>query len=395
MKKKEEKLLRSGKGLYSGRVSFTGWGGFQEKLLTELLEQEIPLRGVRMNGGIISGDMSPLDYYRASEIARKNGVRLKAGRRRGIYFTLSRYSRRIGLYVGLLVFMAILTFHQSRIESIVVEGAPEGEILPILAKYGITEGADKAGLFTDLAEYDIKMNVENVAWADVSLVGNRIFAHVEYGTEVPEMEDNSKPRNLIASRAAVVVGQTVRKGASVLLTGSGVQKGGLLVSGTVFDGGEHILFVRADAEVIGEFHETREFFVPYSETLHIPDGEQTTFTSLVLREDVYPLYFGKAYVEDAVYSEETQLVFFGGKEMPFKLKKGTFTAYRNVDVTRSAEECTNELRKQRQDYEENFFSDYEITACEEKYFPEEEGIRLAAEYTLRGNIAVPQEIELG
>lgn len=392
--RKKDITARSGKGLYLGRVSFTGFGGFQENMLSDFIAKDIQIRGVRTSGGVITGELSPVDYYAASEIARRHGVRLRAGKRRGLYFLLSRYSRRIGLYVGFLVFIAILSFHQTRVESIVVEGAPEGVILPILAKYGITEGADKQGLFTDLAEYDIKINVENVAWADVSLVGNRIFAHVEYGTEKPEIEDNTKPRNLIASRAAVITEQTVRKGKSVLLTGSGVQKGGLLVSGTVFDGAEHILFVRADAEVIGEFHETQEFFVPYSEMLHIADGEKTTFTSVILRDDVYPLYFGKAYVDNAVYSEETELVFWGGKEMPFKLRRGTFTAYRDVDVTRSPEDCTAILKKQRGDYEQNFYADYEIVSCEEKYYPEEGGIRLVAEYTLRGNIAKPQEIEM-
>ena len=391
---KRVKAQNSGRGLYLGRVSFTGWGGFQEKMLSEFIEQDIPMRGVRFSGGVITGELSPLDYLRVSNIARKNGVRLKAGKRRGLYFTLARYSRRIGLYVGLLVFGAILTFHQSRVESIVVEGAPAGVVLPILERHGIKEGVSKDGLPTDLAEYDLKLSLEDIVWADVSLVGNRVFAHVEFGTAVPEMEDNTKPRNLIASRAATVVSQTVRKGAAVLTTGSGVQKGGLLVSGTVCDGGEHVLFVRSDAEIIGEFYETREFFVPYSETLHIPDGEQTVFTSVVFRDDVYPLYFGRAFVENAVYSEETQLVFLGGKELPFKLRKGTFTEYRDVDVTRSAEDCTRELVKQRQDYEENFFSEYEIANCTEKYFPEETGIRLIAEYTLHGNIAVPQEIEL-
>ncbi|MGN1119023.1 MAG: sporulation protein YqfD [Oscillospiraceae bacterium] len=392
--KKKDKISSSGRGLYFGRLTFTGWGGFQEKLLSDLIEQDIPLRGVRLEGGIISGEISPLDYYRASKAARKRGVRLKAGKRRGLYFLLSRYSRRFGLYVGLLVFMGLLTFHQSRVESIVVEGAPEGVVLPILAKYGITEGADKENLQTDLAEYDLKLSVENIAWADVSLVGNRVYAHIEYGTEVPEMEDNSKPRNLIASRAAVIVGQTVRKGSSVLLTGSGTNKGGLLVSGTVPDGGGNVLFVRSDAEIIGEFHETKEFFVPFNETLHIADGEKTVFKSIILRDDVYPLYFGKAFVEDAVYSEETNLVFWGGVEMPFKIRTGTFTAYREEEITRSPSDCTAELAKQRAAYEENFYGDYEITACEEKYYPEEDGVRLVAEYTLRGNIAVPQEIEM-
>ena len=41
-----------------------------------------------------------MDYYTVAETARKNGVKLRAGKRRGLYFTLMRYQRRVGLYVG-------------------------------------------------------------------------------------------------------------------------------------------------------------------------------------------------------------------------------------------------------------------------------------------------------
>ena len=394
MKKRGKKAYKLHGGLYFGCVDFSGFGGFQESFLSELFELKIPLRCVRTEGGRITGRVSPLDYYRTAKAAKNHGVRLRAGKRTGLYFTLQRYKNRIGLYLGALVFMLILTFHQSRVESILVEGAPESLVLPILAECGITEGVDVAGLPTDMAEYELRLRVENIAWVDVSLIGNRVFAHIELGDEMPEMEDNSKPRNLIASRAAVIVGQTVRKGASVMTMGSGIQKGGLLVSGTVCDGGGGVLFVRSDADIIGEFRESREFFVPYNETMHIPDGEQTVFKSLILRDDVYPLYLGKAQAENAVYSEEIHNLYLFGREIPLKLRVGTFTAYRNEEITRSQTDCAKLLQKQRAAYEENFFGEYEIVSCEEKYFPEEGGVRLIADYVLRGNIAVPQEIEL-
>lgn len=391
---KEKKYVSKG-GLFFGSVEFSGFGGFQEKFLNELIESGIQTREVRLNAGTISGKLSPFDYYRAAKAARKCGVRMRAGKRRGLYFTLSRYKNRIGLYVGGLIFMMILTFHQSRVESILVEGAPESVVLPILAECGITEGVDVAGLSTANAEYELRLRVENIAWVDVSLIGNRVIAHIEYGDEMPEMEDNSKPRNLIASRAATIVEQTVRKGTAVLLDGSGVSKGGLLVSGTVFDGGEKMLFVRSDAEIIGEFYETKEFFVPFSETIKVADGEQTEYKSLILRDDVYPLYFGRAYVEDAVYNEEIHNLYLWGEQLPIKLRVGTYTAYREAQFVRTQTDCVNELKKQREEYEQNFYGEYEIVNCEEKFFPEEGGIRLVAEYVLHGNIAVPQEIELG
>lgn len=393
MKKKNPR--EKSRGLYLGRVRFKGYGGFQEKMISDLLESGIVLRRVKTSGGEITGEVSPLDYYTAAKAARRNGVRIRAGERRGLYFTLSRYRSRLGLYVGGLVFLLMLSVFQSRVEAITVEGdVPRGQILAILKENGIEEGADKYSLKMSQAEQQIMLEVEDCSWVDVSCVGFRVNVRVEKGTPLPEMEEDS-PRNIVASRAAVIVEQTVREGASAVAVGSGVPEGALLVSGTVPDGGENVLFVRADAEIIGEFTETQEFYVPYNETIRRADGEQTEFSYLVFNDDEYPLFFGEAFVPDAVYSEETKLVHIFGEEMPFRIKTGTYTAYRDIDVTRSADDCTRELKRLKADYEENFYSEYEIVGAEEKYIPDDSGIKLIVEYTLRGDIAKPVAIEMG
>lgn len=385
----------AGRGLYFGRVTFSGYGGFQEKLVSQLLDESVPLRGVTFSQGIMRAQVSPADYLYVSRAALKHGVRLRVQERRGIYFMLSRYSRRIGLYLGFLAFVLILSFHASRVESITVEGAPRSTVLAVLAECGIEKGVSKSGLATDRAEYLLMTRLDNTAWVDVSCIGNRVSVRVEQGKEVPEIEDGASPRNLVAARAAVIVGQTVRKGRAACAQGSGVQEGGLLVSGVVADGGDHVLYVRADAEIIGEFTETQEFFVPYRETIQRADGEQRIYKSLILYDDVYPLYFGKIDASGGVYSEETALVRLFGQETPFRLKTAVCTAYRSIDLTRTADDCTRELKRQKAACEENFYSGYEIAAAEEKFFPEKDGIRLIVDYTLRGNIAVPQAIERG
>ena len=389
------KKLKSGKGLYLGRVAFSGYGGFQERLISELLELHIPLRGVTITETAISGEASPLDYYRISEIARKHGVRLKSGRRRGLYFLLNRYRKRAGLYVGALVMFSLLTIMQAHVCDITIEGdVPKAQVMEILERCGIVVGAERQGISGALyqAEQELLLNIENCAWADVSIDGFRVYVTVEQGTPMPEIEDNTQPRNIIATRSAVIVEQKVRKGIAVLNVGSGVQKGGLLVSGTVADGGGHILYLRSDAVVIGEFTETQEFFVPYNETLHLADGERTEYKYLVYMDDEYPLFFGSATAENAVRSEETALVRLFGENTPFKLKTVTYTAYRDVDVTRTGEECVDKLRQMKSDFEQNFYSEYEIVNTTEKFLPEKDGVRLILDYTLRGDITQPVDI---
>lgn len=380
-------------GMNFGLVSFSGLGGFQEKMLSELLDNEIRVYNVRFADGEIYGAVSPLDYYRTAETARKYGVKLRAKERRGAYFTLLKYRRRIGLYLGFVLFCAMLTAFQSQVQDISINGdVRKAQVLNILEECGIGIGAPTSSLNISRAEQMLMLGIENCAWVDVSCVGFRVNVQVEKGIEKPEIEDK-QPRNIVASRPAQIVRQVVRDGMSVVNNGSGVNTGDLLVSGTVPDGRDKIMFVRSDAEMIGEWSETREFFVPYTETVNIADGEQKIFKWLVLGDDEYPLFWGKAEAENSLYKEEKSVVRVFGQETSMLIKTGTFTEYTEKTITRSPEAATSELRKQKENFERNFYSDYEIKDVTEKFYPTDDGVRLELEYTLQGDIARPVVIE--
>ncbi len=390
------KKNKAPKGLYLGWVEFSGIGGFQESFISELLSYGIKLRRVRISDGRVSGTISPLNYYFAAKTAAKHGVRIRAGRRRGVYFAALRYSRRAGLYVGFLLFCLILSIGQASVADIRIIGdVPEAQVIQILEECGITRGVSSHGLDLSQAERRLLLEVDNASWVDVSVVGCRVTVDIHSGIPMPEMLNNDTPCNIISTRDAVVVETTVRSGKLVTQIGSGVQKGGLLVSGTVADGGEHLLLKHSSAEIIGEFTETREFYVPYNEVIQLPDGEKTEYKYLVFMEDVYPLFFGEAFVENALYTEQTEIIPLLGKDSPIKLRTGTFTKYVDINVTRSADDCIAELKRRRADFEDNFYSEYEIVYANERCLPDENGITLAVDYTLRGNIAQEQAIEIG
>lgn len=383
------------RGLHMGYVRFSGIGGYIEKMLSELLEDGVAVRNVEFTNGGLNAAVSPLDYYRTAKAARRNGVRIRAGERRGIYFTLSRYRTRVGLCVGALLFLLVVSLWQTSVRAITIEGdAPRTQIMQILDDCNIRLGASVDALEMSRAEHRIMAEVEDCVWTDVSCEGFRVNVRVEKGVEKPEMEENA-PRNIVASRSAMIVRQIPRMGASVVENGSGVNAGDLLVSGTVPDGRDHILLIRADAEIIGEWTETREFFVPYNETISLANGERKVFRYLVYGGDEYPLFVGKAGAENSLYTEETSVIRLLGQNTAFRIKSGIYTAYTSKDITRSPDDVLSELRKQRESFEENFFSEFEIANAEERFYPQDDGIRLVIDYTLRGDIAKPVPIETG
>lgn len=387
--------------LWTGSVEFSGLGGYPEKMMSELLENGIVLRRVSFGDGTVSGMVSPLDYPQTARTARRYGVRLRAGRRRGLYFTLRKYSRRTGLYVGFLAFIMLTSLNGSHVQDIeiissgTVSAAHRSQVAQILEECGITSGVSSRRLNTAEAERRIMLEIPESAWVDVTCVGFRVEVALEMASPAPEMVDSDTPCNLISTRDAVVVAQTVREGTAALQTGSGVPKGGLLVSGVVTDGAGNTTLHHASADVIGEFTEQREFFVPYRETIQLADGEASQFRWLVMEDDEFPLFFGNAYVPDSVYSEETQVVRIFGHETSLRIKTGTFTRLTSRELVRSADDCISELERQMRDFEENFYNELEIVSCEKTAVPQDDGIRLTACYTLRGSIAGEQEIMTG
>lgn len=385
-------MKKNKSGLFFGTAEFHGIGGFPEKMVSELLENSVILRNVRLSESEIHGECSPFDYLKVAKAAGKNGVRIRCGKRRGLYFTLARYKTRGGLYAGLLVFVMLVSINKTRVQDIVITGDfPSAQVSKILDECGIKQGVFLSELNFSKAEQMLMLEIENCAWADVSREGFRVKAEVHSSEEKPEVESKN-PRNIVATRPARIVSMTVRKGAAAISVGSGVNTGDMLVSGTVFDGREKIMFVHSDAEIIGEFSETQEFFVPYSEIVNLPNGKVRRFDSIIAEDDEYPLYFGEAFAENSVYSEETRYLF--GEKSPIKIKSRIYTEYTPTEIMRSPDDAVRELRRQKERFEENFYGEYEIISCEEKFFPEKGGIRLIAEYTLQGDIAKPVDIEI-
>ncbi len=382
-------------GLYFGSVKFSGIGGFREKMISELLENGISVRNIKFTDVGISGEVSPSDYFITAKTARRNGVKIRSGARRGLYFDLVKYKRRVGIYIGALIFITSLSLWQTRVQDIAVTGdESESIVLSILAESGIVRGAKINGLRLSEAEHRLMLEVENCAWVDVSCEGFRVNARVEKGTEIPEME-TSEPQNIVASRNAKIVGQIVREGHSEIAYGDEVTAGQLLVSGVFSDGGDGTLVVHSEAEIIGEWQETTEFYVPFREDISVPEGEKTTFKYLVVGGETYPLFFGKAFRENSLYTEETRVVKLFGEQTALKIREGTFTEYVTKTIQRSPETCVSELSEMQKNYEENFLSGYDISSCAEMYFPDENGVKLVLNYVIHGNIARPQPIEFG
>ncbi len=391
---KKSRSLKRQHGFYLGYAEFNGIGGFAEQFISELMEKNIPLSRVQINGGTVNGRVSPVHYYTCAKTAKQHGVRLRCTKRRGMYFALSHYKNRLGLYIGALVFTVLLTYWQGQIQDISIEGdVSHSQVREILQECGFEKGVPISDLDFEKARLELLLRVKDAGWVDVSCEGYRVLVNIQTAIDKTEMHiDTDNPTNIISSRDAVIIDYKVKNGSEAISRGSAVRKGQMLVSGTMADGAGNLHYEQAEAEVLGEFYETQEFFVPFKETIHLADGEQTEFKYFIFMNDIYPLFFGNANVDNAVYTEQTEMLRLFGLETPFYLRTGTFTEYRDMEISRTSDDCLRELQHLREDFEDNFYSDYTIISALEDCRADENGITLKISYTLQGDICEEKEI---
>lgn len=380
-----------------GYITVSGIGGFQEKFFSAMFKAGIKLWEVKQISGGFTAKMQPYKYLKAKRIAKSCGVELKIEKRSGLYFFLKKYNKRLGVVCGLFL-MGIITTglsnHVWDIEIIGNDTIPDSSVLSVLEECGISVGVAKTDIDYSLAQQTAMLRLGEVGWFGMELTGCRLNVKVSEKIDIPEMVETDVPCNVVAARDGKIVLTEVYSGTQLVQVGDGINKGGMLVSGTVVDSAGNILYEHASAKFIADFTETRDFFVPFESIEQAACGDETKRNYLLLMNSTIPLFWGDGQVDNAKYTEEIYNQYLFGFELPYKVKVGTYIEYRDINVVRTTEQIVSELREQKSVYESNFLSDYDITECREAYTTDENGITLSVFYKLRGNIAKQEKIEL-
>lgn len=380
-----------------GYVRFSGLGGFQEKFIDELHSRKVKIWGIRHKGGYIYGKIKPSHYAFAARAARRHGFKLRVQKRVGLPFKLYRFRKRPGILVGLFAFIFMLTALSNRIWQIEVVGNERlstTEILTVMGELGVSAGMSGSTLGFNKIKRQAIMKMPEAAWINMNKKGSRLVIEISELAEDLGMIDTSVPANIVSLRDAQIIDTQVLAGTLVTPKGSAVKKGGIIVSGIVIDTQGNVLYKHAQANIQAEFIEKNEFYVPYFSTGKRLSDNKEIKDYLVFLNNTIPLFWAETAMSDYHYNEILEEPKLFGLELPFKIKKGIYTEYEEVEYIKTAEEVVKELEQKRDEYIENFFSEYEIVDIKTELIPDDLGITLRFEAILRGNIAKTEEIQI-
>ena len=238
-------------------------------------------------------------------MARGAGVRLQVISKNGMPTMLFRYRERVGILIGACAFILSIfvmslfiwsiditgleTVSRSQMNDVLREhGLYIGAFKPSLdvrklsrdvmierheIGHGLYIGAFKPSLDVRKLSRDVMIERHEIGWMAVNMTGSYASVEIKEEAVPPEVEDVYSPCNVKAKSDGVIVRIEAAEGETVVMEGSGVIEGQLIVSGIRTDEqGTHRL-VHADARVMARTTRQASFSMSEQMKLLRPNGE--------------------------------------------------------------------------------------------------------------------------
>ena len=299
------------------------YGIYPEKVLNLCEKNRISLWEIYLKKGKICCKINVKDFKKLPKIFKKQGIRIHILNRFGLPFFTNKYKMRFGVFVGLVLFLAILLHLSSFVWIIEVDGnktVSKSEILSICNEIGIREGISKNSIDVKNKSQQLLLKSNKLSWASLNIEGCVLTVDVSEIT--PKIDYGTTPCNLVAACDGVIKYIDVTVGNCVVKVGDTVKAGDVLVSGIVEDEGA-TKFVQSRGKIIAQTITPVTLSQEYKikETYLI--AKQKTKSVLEVFTLKIPLYLGREKGSyDSEYTVRNLKLF--GKPIPIKLHTKRF-----------------------------------------------------------------------
>lgn len=265
-------------------------------------------------------------FRKMKPLVRKSKVRLRILKKFGLPFFLYRNRRRKLYGAGLFCFFLLLYALSLFVWDIEFEGNrmyTYDTLLRFCESEEIRYGMRKSKIDCDVLEEALRTEFPEITWVSARVSGTRLLVKIkenEVLSEIPQKDDS--PCDIIAQKDGVITSMIVRRGVPKVSIGDQVEKGQVLVSGTleIIGDGEEVInthYVHSDADIMArtEYHITRK--LPPFCRMEVETGRVRKGFFLKVRQ--YSLLFMRPKPEGTTWKstmEEEQLHLFQNFYLP-------------------------------------------------------------------------------
>lgn len=226
--------------------------------------------------------------------------RITAEKKAGVPFGFKRISGRKALLIGLACVSVMLFAASFFVWNVRVTGIEKREAIALtkeMQSLGVCVGAYKGGV--DIKEIETRLMVDHDEFAWVNLRFQGVVAEIEVvlAEPVPEMVDDTRPCNIVATKEALVESIMALNGRAAVGKGQTVRKGDVLISGLIWDEGLTRLLVAARGEVIGSVWYKAQAGGPMNNEARVPTGRTQTQRVIAIGADTAQVDAGCEFAE--------------------------------------------------------------------------------------------------
>lgn len=334
-------LVNLARGEVTGRVE----SGFPERVLNLCAEYGIVFWDLRWASPVeFTFTMTRRDWKRLRRLSRRIDCDMTAVGWKGAPFFLGRLRRRYGLWVTLGLCTALLFWGSFFIWDFRIEGSEtvsRQEILRALEKHGV--GFGTFGFDVDSSELRnyILLDIPELSYIAVNVRGCRAYVQVRERVPAPEIVSKREPGNTVAAKDALVTAIQPWDGEKLVLPGTTVKEGQLLISGVVQDDVSGVRYLRGMGKVYGRTWYRLQCRVPLTVAEKVYTGAEKTRRAVLIGKKRWNLYFGSSILGDTCDRitswEKWELP--GGVALPVTVVTETLRPYETAERERSAEEA--------------------------------------------------------
>lgn len=383
-----------------GCVDFDVTGGFPERFFNLTAKNGIPLWNIKHSDDKITATAFAGDYKKLRKYVKRSRVRVRHTKGYGMPFTAKRYKSRIGIALGLLLFISAVFYLSGFIWSVNITGnenIPAFHIEQALRECGVKQGVRKSGIDINLAEEAMMSKVDGLAWIAINIQGTAANIEVREQAEKPQMEQSDKPCNIVALKDGQIIKIDVYDGQAMVEKGDTVTKGQMIVSGIIEDKKGNSQIKHASATVIAKTEMEKQFEVPLKMTVTKRTGKARTKRILRFVNAEIPVWFFVGeFQSQQVESTQKQLSFFGNK-MPMYYESNVYyeTAEQNYTLSRAeAQKLADEMRKRYEKRELNDENNIKVVSAKSQSKVANGKLVSTVNYTVLENIAAEQEFSV-
>lgn len=280
-----------------------------------------------------------VDGYRSLKpILRKTKTRARILKKIGFPFLLFRYRRHKVYAVGIFVSAALLFYCSGFVWNIEVKGnsyLSEETIIAFLTEEHAGFGCRKNNIQCEELEEKLRTAYEEVIWTSIKIYGTKMTVELQESLLAKEAYEQKEEQvnDIVAKKDGIISSIVTRTGTPLVLAGTQVKEGDVLVSGRVGienDDGEitSYFYPGADADIIAEvqFSYEEEIEIAYQKKRKT-GNQKVSYGIRFLDYQIKNPFFSNDFVQYDVLETAQQLHVTDNFYLPVYLTKEVYEEY--------------------------------------------------------------------